>query len=208
MSPWLNLNPREFEEFCYLILECHGFKNLSWHGKGGADKGRDIICTKAETPIAGVESTSRWLIQCKQYDKARLTKANLHDWLAACHEHHPDRVLLILSKSMSSSLKDWLRSISADYPFEIHAWEELDLRREYYRYGEKLRKRFPQLPKLGKRIRLYHTSMSPRYIDCEDVEEVGFYVLNDYGDKRTMEMVKEFVDFIKANEFKFDGLPN
>lgn len=38
------------------------------------------------------------------------------------------------------------------------------------------------------------------------MEEGGFYVYNAFDDKDVMERVREFVDFIKANDFKFDGL--
>jgi hypothetical protein len=206
MKPWLNLTPQEFEEFCYSILERNGFKNLQWYGKGGGDKGRDIICTKSEAPLPGLEKPRRWVVQCKHYAKAKVTKALMQEWLAACREHRPDRVLLIVSQSLTAGLKDWLESIRPEYTFEIHTWQELDLQWQYHRHGAQLRRRFPQLPKVRKPLRVWHAAGFCNYVGCEGMEEGGFYVYNAFDDKDVMERVREFVDFIKANDFKFDGL--
>ena len=206
--PWFNLTPHEFEEFCYTLLECNEFKNLSWYGTGGSDKGRDIVCTKTETPLPDVESSVKWLVQCKHYAKGKITKATLQEWLAACREHAPDRVLLIISKSLSANLKDWIKSVAVDYDFSIHVWEEAELHGQYCRHGARLRKRFPHLPKVGKgkKVHLYQQPESHPTIWCNESDEVGFVIFNDSGKKLNMEMVKEFVEFIKANDFKFEGL--
>jgi hypothetical protein len=208
MLPWFNLTPHEFEEFCYTLLECNGFKNLNWYGEGGSDKGRDIICTKTEAPLPGIESNATWLVQCKHYTKAKISKATLQEWLAACREHKPDRVLLIISKALSANLKDWIKSVATDYDFSIHIWEEVELHGQYHRHGSRLRKRFPQLPKIGKgkKVWLYQEAESQPQIWCNESDEVGLFILNDYGKKRNMEMVREFIEFIKANDFKFEGL--
>jgi hypothetical protein len=42
---------------------------------------------------------------------------------------------------------------------------------------------------------------------CDEFEEVGFFILNDYGAKRNVEYIQEFVDFIKANEIRFHKKP-
>ena len=206
--PWFNLTPQEFEEFCYAILERNEFKNLRWYGEGGSDKGRDILCSKTEAPLAGIETNVAWLVQCKHYTKAKLTKAILQEWLAACREHKPNRVLLIISTTLSANLKDWLKSVSSDYGFPIHVWEEIELEHQYRKHGSRLRKLFPQLPKIGKgkKVLLYQSEEAQPTIWCNEADEVGFTILNNYGKKRNMEMVKEFVEFIKANDIKFNGL--
>ena len=92
MLPWDNLSPEKFEEFCYHLLQLNDFKNLSWYGKSGNDKGRDIIATKKREPLPGIEVIEHWVIQCKHYKKATITKGTVTEWLAACREHKPDCV--------------------------------------------------------------------------------------------------------------------
>jgi hypothetical protein len=203
-SPWSNLTPREFEEFCFVLLECNDFTNLSWYGGQGADKGRDIMCTKLQTPLPGVSVAERWLVQCKHYKTSRLSKAVVLEWLAACREHKPNQVLLIISQSLGANMKDWLASVAKDYPFSLHLWEEAHLNGQYYRHGPRLRRLFPHLPKATKKILLYHTEMSQVFIGCNEFSEIGFWILNDYGPKMNMAAIQEFIDFIKANDFKFD----
>lgn len=206
MSPWLNLSHREFEQFCYVLLERNKFKNLQWYGDGGNDRGRDIICTKSETPIPGTEVQRQWVIQCKHYSKSKLKKSTILEWLAACREHRPDSVLLIVSRSLSANVRDWLKSVKTDYPFEILLWEESDLRREYDRHGAALRKLFPHLPKIRRPVLFYNLKPTDQLVACNEFEDIGFIVWNCDDEKEVMRAVQEFVEFIKANEFRFDGI--
>ena len=206
MSPWDNLSPERFEEFCYRLLELNNFKNLSWHGKSGCDKGRDIIATKIERPLQEVELLKRWVVQCKHYKKASITKSAVSEWLAACREHKPDHVLLIVSRSLSARMKDWLKSIRSDYGFDIHIWEETNLQTQYGQHGSKLRKLFPELPKLPKPVLMYKMGESDYYIACREFSEVEIHVYNAIDGREAMKWAKEFVEFIKANEFRFDGI--
>ena len=204
MSPWDNLTAAEFEEFCYHLLEFNKFKNLKWYGKGGGDKGRDILATKIEQPLEGTELQQRWVIQCKHYKKAKISKGLISEWLAACREHKPDKALLIVSGQMSASIKDWLHSIQSEYQFDILTWEKADLNQQYSRFGSKLCKLFPQLPKLPRPIRMYPVDHDEYLICCDGFDEVGIQVWNA-GDKRTaMKWAAEFINFIKANNFRFD----
>ena len=206
MAPWHNLSPIKFEEFCYHLLKLNKFKNLSWYGKGGNDKGRDIIATKTESPLAGMALAKRWVVQCKHYPKADITKSRISDWLAGCKEHKPDRVLLIISRTLTANMKDWLDSVRPDYRFEIHVWEETDLETQYHNHGVKLRSFFPELPKLPRPILMQAVDRDEYFFACTEFEEVGIHVYNAGNRREAMKWVKEFVEFIKANEFQFDGL--
>ena len=81
-NPWNNLSASEFEEFCFTILRLQGFQDLEWFGAGGADKGRDLVGSKFERPL-GRSVSRKWVIQCKHYKSARLTKtqSSLIGWL-------------------------------------------------------------------------------------------------------------------------------
>jgi hypothetical protein len=159
MHPWLKLTPAKFEEFCYRILEANNFKSLQWYGKGGGDRGRDILCTNSESVLDGVEETRSWLVQCKHYKKAKVTKRVLSEWIAACREHKPDCLLLITSATLSSDVKDWLRSIRSEYAFRIFVWEEIDIRKQYVKHAAKLRAHFPEFGKVGKQVSCYEINI-------------------------------------------------
>ncbi len=204
MSAWLNLTPAEFEQFGYELLRLNGFKNLQWHGASGSDRGRDITGTKVDRPLPGVELQKRWVAQCKHYPKAKLSKPAIQSWLAACREHRPDNALLIVSRSLSSATKDWLEAIRSEYPFEIHLWEESHLRGQYFQHGGKLRKLFPDLPKARSRVWVYEQNQAERVVVCHGYEDVGFITWNYDTTKESMEAVRAFIEFIKANDFRFD----
>ena len=40
---WKSIDPHQFEHLCYLVLEANGFTQIEWFGKGGCDKGRDLV---------------------------------------------------------------------------------------------------------------------------------------------------------------------
>lgn len=204
MSPWLNLTPAEFEQFGYELLRLNGFKNLQWHGASGSDRGRDITCTKAEQPLPGSERQKRWVVQCKHYPKAKLAKGAIQSWLAACREHRPDHVLLVVSRSLTSAVKDWLDAIRSDYSFDIHLWEDSQLRAQHFHHAPKLRKLFPNLPKLRGRVWAYGQHQPERIVVCDGADDVGFITWNYNSTKEAVNAVKEFIDFIKANDFQFD----
>lgn len=206
MIPWANLSPIKFEEFCYRLLELNGFQNLSWYGSGGNDRGRDILATKMERPLQGVESATRWLVQCKHYRKTAIKKSVVAEWLAGCSEHKPDRVLLVVSCTLTASMKDWLNSIRHDYRFEIHFWEESHLETQYLKHGGKLRKFFPELPKLPRPVSVYEVDQGEYFFACSGFDEVEIHVINAINKREAAKWAKEFVEFIKANDFRFNGI--
>lgn len=201
-NPWNNLSAEQFEEFCYHILRLSGFQDLKWIGRKGGDKGRDITATKSEKPLRRSTVTRSWIVQCKHYRRKTPTKAEVLNWLASCHEHNPDRVLLIVSRSLTASFRDWLNVIQREHPFEIHIWDETELATEYRLYRHKLVGIFPSLPSVARPISLYLVKPADRQIFCDEVDEVGFVVMNSISDEDAMNQALEFVSFIKANEVK------
>ena len=199
---WDNLTAEQFEEFCYHILRFSGFHDLKWLGQKGSDKGRDITATKTERPFRRSTITRSWIVQCKHYRKKAPTKAEVLNWLASCHEHKPDRVLLILSSSVTASFRDWLNAIQKEHPFEIYLWDETQLAIEYRQHRHHLVAIFPSLPSLARPIEFYPVAPADRQIYCNESEEVGFVVMNSLSDEDAMQRVLEFVSFIKANEIK------
>src|SRR5690349_1564081 len=100
MIDWSSLSPLEFEQFCAELLGLNGFENIEWYGKGGGDKGRDIVATKSDAPLPGVRRSRSWVVQCRRYTKKTLSKGVLADLFAAAREHKPDVVLLIMTSTL------------------------------------------------------------------------------------------------------------
>lgn len=66
MINWDSINPRYFEKFIFHVLGKKGFRNREWFGRGGGDKGRDVVAKYyVELPFnLGFEQT--WIFQCKR----------------------------------------------------------------------------------------------------------------------------------------------
>jgi len=120
---WKEIRSRDFEEVCYHLLEILGFKNLEWLGHGGADKGRDIVASKMESPYPGFEIQRKWVIQCKRYIEKKLSVTALKDSMTWCETHNPDCLLFITTNVLSANTRDWLNETKGKYPFDVFVWE-------------------------------------------------------------------------------------
>lgn len=205
MINWEKISPTEFEELCYELMSLNGFKNLAWYGKGGSDKGRDLTAIKFEEPISGIQKSSKWIIQCKRYTKATITKSEIEAFLCDAREHSPDSVLLVLTNTLSSNVKDWLEAVRRDYRFEIYTWEEKDLQREIARHRNSLGIKIEIIPSPGEPTLFYDMPPSGKIYMCDvsGLEELGFYIINDYGPKGNAKWLNEFVEYIRHNDIEF-----
>lgn len=204
MIRWENITPTEFEELCYILLEENGFTNLEWYGKSGGDRGRDIIAQKEVRLIGNTTELQTWLCQSKRYTSKKISKTDLAESLNSAREHGIDYFLLAISETLSADIKDWLKTIKSDYSFGIVLWEDIDLRREVRKYSRLISERFPNLVKQKDIIHFYEVSSSYRNYFCDEIDEVGFCIMNDYGHERNIKWIQEFIDFIKTNDISFE----
>lgn len=203
---WADITPDAFEKLCAELLEHTGFTNIEWFGSGGGDKGRDLVANRIYEPLSGTRRMQRWVVQCKRYTEKRLTKAEIEAFLVACKEHRPDCVLLIVTGTLSADVRDWLNETKTDYRFDILLWEERDLEREIRRFREHLTN-VPEIePKSERPIQFYPVSSGSQNYMCNEVEEVGFHVMNAGGTADDIERIRQFTDFIRHNEISFDLL--
>lgn len=205
MINWEKISPTEFEELCFELMELNGFKNIEWHGKGGGDKGRDLTANKYDEPISGIQRSSKWIVQCKRYAKAKITKNDIEAFLCAAREHSPNSVLLILTSTLSSNVKDWLDAVRKGYGFEIYTWEEKDLQREIAKHRKNLRTKVEIIPKPGEATLFYDIQPYGKTYMCNvpELEELGFFIMNDYGPKENAEHLNRFIEYIRHNEINF-----
>ena len=124
--PWDLVTDSEFEKLAFFLLSEEDFYNLQWFGRGGSDKGRDLVGFTYEEPILGQRIEKKWVIQCKHYTKP-LNKSVLKEDLAKAEQHNPDYWLLFTNLSLTSDDLDWLDSMDDKYSFKIMIWHEPDL---------------------------------------------------------------------------------
>jgi hypothetical protein len=205
MIRWSDISPEDFEGLCFELMELNGFKNIKWYGKGGGDKGRDLTAEKFEEPISGIQKLRKWVVQCKRYTTSNLSKADIQEFLAAAREHEPDSVLLVITNTLTTNVRDWLTSINKDYSFDIFLWEERDLQREVANNRSKIQTKIKILPASGEATLFYDVASSGKKYMCDIPEliEMGFYIMNDYGHKQNAEYLQEFIDYIRNNEITF-----
>jgi hypothetical protein len=123
LIPWDKISDSDFEKLAFFLLSEEEFYNLKWFGRGGGDKGRDLVGVTYEDPIAGQRHKKKWIVQCKHYSTP-LNKSILKEDLAKADQHHPDYWLLFTRISLTSNDLDWLESVNRDHSFEIMIWDE------------------------------------------------------------------------------------
>lgn len=210
---WKSVTPSDFEELCYLLVGYNGFTSLQWYGKGGGDKGRDIIAKKDVEYTKRDRVSENWIIQCKRYTSQPPSIPQISAFLEQCREHKPDHVLIVITNTLSADTKDWISSVRQDYKFRIHVWEEIDIVNEMQLHRKSLPQKYAALLSQAKLslddpIYLYPTNFSIVYYmaNHEGFDELGFYILNDYGHQKNIEYLKEFIEYLRSHDIIFDGI--
>jgi hypothetical protein len=139
---WTKITPSQFEELCWHILFENGFQNLKWIG-GSGDRGRDILATKTEHPLSGIEIQSKWIIQCKKYSHSP-SPANLEADIVWAEGHRPDYFLIILTCTITSGTYDWLNQIQPRRTFKILVLDKPMLETQILKNFEALKAHFPE----------------------------------------------------------------
>ncbi|CAG0963491.1 hypothetical protein GPROT1_00994 [Gammaproteobacteria bacterium] len=209
---WTVLTPSEFEELCYTLVDANGFQEIQWYGKGGGDKGRDILAKKETAYTDRIKTTEDWIIQCKRYTTQPPGVAQISPLLEQCREHKPDNLLIIVSNTLSSDTKDWLHAVRSEYRFRIHLWEEMDLIREIRTHRKSLSSNFLSVVKqitaesCGP-VRFSRTQLESvhYWTNSREFEELGIFILNDYGHKENVRWITDFIEYLRNNDIEFES---
>ena len=115
---WSKVSGQQFEKFVFHLLGKYGFKNRIWYGKGGSDKGRDIVAKTVEKLPLGIEFQRKWIVQCKRWSEFP-PKNVLDEEISSAKEHNPDFWLLVTTAEPSSNIIDFLKSADERCGFKI-----------------------------------------------------------------------------------------
>jgi hypothetical protein len=91
-----------------------GFKNREWHGRGGGDRGRDIVSYTYEDLPLNLGYERKWVFQCKKRKKMPSITEITNDMITAA-SHKPDFWILVLSFPPSSSQMDTIYTNAEKY---------------------------------------------------------------------------------------------
>jgi tetratricopeptide (TPR) repeat protein len=125
---WDRLTDQDFEELCYDFLSRNGFENIEYLGRGGNDRGRDILCTKSEIPFENFRKTTTYLVQCKKWISRPPGPSDLNHTIAWADAHKPNALIIMVSTTLTSSSKDWLKDIGKSKSYAIYLYEELNFK--------------------------------------------------------------------------------
>jgi hypothetical protein len=123
------LNPTDFEEFCFALLEKLGLQQINWR-KGTpkpaspSDSGRDIEAIFQVADPDGTRYRQRWFIECKHHERG-VPPRELSNALTWATSERPDVLVFMVSGYLSNPAKDYLDAyIRNNRPtFRVNVWE-------------------------------------------------------------------------------------
>lgn len=110
MIEWENVDARHFEKFVYHALNDLGFTNREWHGRGGGDRGRDVVATWTERIPLGLSYQRKWIFQCKRWKKMP-SQNQIFSEVATAMAHKPDHWVMVLPLDPTSNVIDYFHQL-------------------------------------------------------------------------------------------------
>lgn len=105
-----DVTPENFEKFITYILSKIGFHNVAWFGKGGGDKGRDVVAYSIEQLPFNLKYERKWIIQCKKWSRFP-TKTDILNEVSSAFEHNPDFWVLAIPLNPSPSKIEYIENL-------------------------------------------------------------------------------------------------
>ncbi|HDX9660571.1 TPA: restriction endonuclease [Bacillus toyonensis] len=108
ITKWNEIDDKYFEKFVYYLLAYEGekFYNRIWFGKGGGDKGRDVVAKTFEQLPFGLGYERKWVFQCKRWSKMPDKSVLMNEYYTAL-EHEPDYWVLVVPLEPSAQKHDY-----------------------------------------------------------------------------------------------------
>jgi tetratricopeptide (TPR) repeat protein len=117
----LSINPKEFEELCFSLIQAMGFHNVIWRERG-ADKGRDLEAELIEIlPDGFSEVTQKWFFECKLYEDSipQNKISSKIDWAEA---EKADRLAIMSNSHLSNQCRDYIVEKEKNINAKIIDW--------------------------------------------------------------------------------------
>lgn len=175
---WELLNPEEFENLVFFLLDDMGFKNLEWRkgGKGtsAVDGGRDLEATYAKLEPDDTLSIEKWWIEVKYRRQTLATDSIQKSVLNASGRQTVDVFAIVTSNVVSNKATDWIKEFQSQQKRpKIIIWQRHDIERIMRKYPRTVAKFFPGSLSISGRLEavkdaFWNSTVLPR---LEDVNE-------------------------------------
>jgi len=123
-----DINPQDFENLTYDILQTIGLKNLTWRTPG-SDAGRDIEGEYYQPDISGSFIRQKWFIECKHYSSS-IDWATVWKKIAHADSKNADFLLVATNSNPSpqceSEISNWNNQ---SHRVKIRFWRGYDFDR-------------------------------------------------------------------------------
>ncbi|WP_339192034.1 restriction endonuclease [Paenibacillus sp. FSL E2-0230] len=123
---WVDIDPRYFEKFVYRALQLEGFHNMEWHGRGGADRGRDVVAFSTEVLPFGLSYEIKWIFQCKKWRKFP-SHAEILNEVSKAEQHSPDIWVLVIPVDATSSMIDYFKFLQNSKSYKVKLMPLIDV---------------------------------------------------------------------------------
>ncbi|KON88872.1 hypothetical protein AF332_20095 [Sporosarcina globispora] len=120
MIDWEKVHPTHFEKFIFYTISKIGFKNRQWFGRGGGDRGRDVVATTYEELPFNLGYERKWIFQCKKWVRMPANHIIMNEILTAS-QHSPDFWVLVIPVDLTASQIDYIQFLNQSQPFKIIA---------------------------------------------------------------------------------------
>lgn len=115
---WKEVQASNFEKFIYHSLGFEGFKKREWFGRGGSDRGRDVVATRYEDLPYGLGYERTWIFQCKKWRRMP-NNLQIQTEIATAAQHHPDFWVMVVPLNPPANTIDYFKNLQRSYPFKI-----------------------------------------------------------------------------------------
>jgi hypothetical protein len=113
----------------------------------------------------------------------------------------------MITNTLSANTKDWIEKAKRTprYPFDIHYYEELDLKREITLYWSEILERLPGVLSQVAPVTVEEVDQKQRYVfSIRGVNEIEIVALEKSSPEKAREDVIEFINFLRENDVEFD----
>lgn len=135
MIKWEEIHYTHFEKFIYYILSKINFKNREWFGKGGGDKGRDIVAYTYEELPFNLGYQRKWVFQCKKWTRFP-DRTTITNEILTAQQHFPDFWVLVVPVDLTADQIDYFDFLNKNYPFQIMVLPLIAIEEILYQFPE------------------------------------------------------------------------
>jgi hypothetical protein len=133
------------------------------------------------------------------------TKRDIESFLTDAREHKTDKVLIIITNTITSNTRDWLDSVRQNYNFEIVLMEELALEEEVTVNRSQIPERFLRALSQGAPVTVEQVLKKKFIFSCSEwLNRIEIVALEEPSLEKAREDVMKFIKYLRDNNVDYD----